>query len=233
MIADGHHRYETMLSLRDELRPADCPPGDSGADWGPVFFARAEDPGLLVLPTHRLVKGLPPELLSQLRARADRSFVISEGNEDSAAAIEKRLLADGATRVTFAVREVGKKGTLWLGLRADADLAPLGPSALRGLDVTVLHGLLLGPVLGIDAAAMAKQSFLGYTHDSDVALAKVSSGEFQAGFFMNATKVHQVLEACEAGFVLPQKSTYFEPKLATGIVMATIEPRKKPSHAAV
>jgi uncharacterized protein (DUF1015 family) len=78
--------------------------------------------------------------------------------------------------------------------------------------------------LGIDAGAMAKQSYLGYTHDTAQALAEVEAGQVQAAFLMNATQVEQVLQACEAGFVLPQKSTYFQPKLATGLVMYQIDP---------
>jgi len=103
------------------------------------------------------------------------------------------------------------------------DLSALGPPALRNLDVTVLHGVILGPLLAIDAEALAKQSFLTYTHDTSEALGRVERGEIQAAFFMNPTKVEQVLAACEAGFVLPQKSTYFLPKLATGLVMYRLE----------
>ena len=78
---------------------------------------------------------------------------------------------------------------------------------------------------------MARQSFLAYTHDTAEALARVAAGEVQAAFLMNATKVEQVLAACEAGFVLPQKSTYFQPKLATGLVMYRLDgpaPRPRP-----
>jgi uncharacterized protein (DUF1015 family) len=228
MIADGHHRYETMIALRDELRPAGWPPAQSLADWGTMFFARAEDPGLLVLPTHRLLSGLPAGALASLPERVRPWFTVTEGSETGAHAIEHRLVEEGARRVTFALREAGKARTLWLGLRPDADLSALGPPALQGLDVTVLHGLLLGPLLGIDAAAMARQSFLSYTHDLPEALGRIDSGEVQGGFLMNATKVEQVLAACEAGFVLPQKSTYFQPKLATGLVMARIDPQAHP-----
>jgi uncharacterized protein (DUF1015 family) len=75
---------------------------------------------------------------------------------------------------------------------------------------------------------MAKQSHLAYTHEMNEAFSLVHAGEAQAGFLMNATKVDQVLDACEAGFVLPQKSTYFQPKLATGVVMARIDPQARP-----
>jgi uncharacterized protein (DUF1015 family) len=87
----------------------------------------------------------------------------------------------------------------------------------------VLHGVILGSLLGIDAEALANQSFLTYTHDTKEAIARVAAGEAQAAFLMNATKVGEVLAACEAGFVLPQKSTYFQPKLATGLVMYRLD----------
>lgn len=222
LIADGHHRYETMVALRDELRPSGRAPGRSGADWGAMFLARAEDPGLLVLPTHRLVSNVPNWSRDALRVGASQAFDVTRGPERDAAAIEARLVR--AERVTFAVRMAGERETTWMALKPNADLSSLGPPALRTLDVTVLHGIVLGPLLGIDASAMAKQSYLGYTHDTAEALGAVEGGRVQAAFLMNATKVEQVLQACEAGFVLPQKSTYFQPKLATGLVMYRIDP---------
>ena len=227
LIADGHHRYETMLNLRDQLRPKDRPAGHSGADWGAVFLARAEDPGLLVLPTHRLVRNLPAFDLAALRAGAAPAFNINESDEAQAAAIEARLQREGERRVTFAVRASGESKTTWLGLKDGVDLSSLGSPAVRELDVTVLHGVLLAPLLGIDAGAMAKQSYLGYTHSTAEALSALSalaSGQAQGAFFMNATKVEDVLHACEEGSILPQKSTYFQPKLATGLVMNRMDP---------
>jgi uncharacterized protein (DUF1015 family) len=225
LIADGHHRYETMLALRDELRPAGRAPGHSGADWGELFLARAEDPGLLVLPTHRLVSQLPAWSPDALRAGAAAMFDVTRGEESDAAAIEARLArGDAEGRVVFAVRAAGERQTTWLALKPGAQLTALGPPALQSLDVTVLHGVVLGPLLGIDEGAMARQSYLGYTHDTARALADVAGGRVQAAFLMNATKVEQVLQACEAGFVLPQKSTYFQPKLPTGLVMYGVDP---------
>jgi uncharacterized protein (DUF1015 family) len=95
--------------------------------------------------------------------------------------------------------------------------------------VSVLHGLILDPILGIGAEAMAKQQNLTYSHDLRETLGRVSSGAVQAAFIMNATKTNQVLDACEAGFVLPQKSTYFQPKLATGLVMEKIRADQPPA----
>jgi uncharacterized protein (DUF1015 family) len=223
LIADGHHRYETMLGLAPELRPLDMAAGGAASDYAMMFLARAEDPGLLVLPTHRMVKDLPDFSFDGLCAAAAAAFDVSQGDETTAAAIEARLASEGEKRVVFAVRAPGRPATTWFALKPILDLSALGPPALRNLDVTVLHGVILGPLLQIDAEALAKQSFLTYTHDTAEALGRVDRGEVQAAFFMNPTKVEQVLAACEAGFVLPQKSTYFLPKLATGLVMYSLD----------
>jgi uncharacterized protein (DUF1015 family) len=229
MIADGHHRYETMVAIRDALRPAGAAPGTSQADFGPMFFARAEDPGLLVLPTHRMVHGLSEASLAALAERCKPWFAVEEGNECDVASIGERLRREGESAVTFAVRRPKLERTTWLRLRKDADLSRLGPPTLGCLDVSVLHGLILDPILGIGAEAMAKQQNLTYSHDLRETLARVSSGAVQAAFIMNATKTDQVLDACEAGFVLPQKSTYFQPKLATGLVMQKIRADQAPA----
>jgi uncharacterized protein (DUF1015 family) len=228
LIADGHHRYETMLSLRGELRGTGGAGAREPADYGAMYLARAEDPGLLVLPTHRLVKGLEGFSLTAFLSGAGAAFDVIPGDETTAQAVEARLAKlsvgdDGQPRVAFGVRAAGKSGPTWIVLKPIVDLSALGPPALRSLDVTVLHGVLLGPLLGIDATAMAKQTNLAYTHDTSEALARVDAGEVQVAFLMNATSVAQVLDACEQGHVLPQKSTYFQPKLATGLVMYAVE----------
>jgi uncharacterized protein (DUF1015 family) len=229
MIADGHHRYETMVAIRDALRPAGAAPGTSQADFGPMFFARAEDPGLLVLPTHRMVHGLAESALDTLAERCQPWFEVESSAESDAASISDRLRREGEHAVSFAVRRPKQAQTLWLRLRKNADLSRLGPPTLGCLDVSVLHGLILDPLLGIGAEAMAKQSNLTYSHELGETLNRVSTGAVQAAFIMNATKVHQVLDACEAGFVLPQKSTYFQPKLATGLVMQKIRATLPPA----
>ena len=219
LIADGHHRYETLLTLGPELRSLDYAAGGAAADFGMMFLARAEDPGLLVLPTHRLVRELPDFDFPALCAGAGAAFDIVEGDEATAPAIEERLGREGTAGVVFAARVPGRDGTTWFTLKSFVDLSALGPPVLRKLDVTVLHGVILAPLLGIDAAALESQSYLEYTHDTAEAMARVAAGEAQVAFFMNATKVEEILSVCEAGFVLPQKSTYFQPKLATGLVM--------------
>ncbi len=219
LIADGHHRYETMLTLGPELRALDYAAGEAAADHAMMFLARAEDPGLLVLPTHRMVKGLGDFDFAALCAAASPAFDVVDGDEATPEAIDERLGREGTRGVVFAVRVPGRAQTAWFTLKSIVDLSALGPPALRKLDVTVLQGVLLGPLLAIDEAALAEQRFLSYTHDTAEALARVAAGDVQVAFFMNHTKVDEVLAVCEAGFVLPQKSTYFHPKLATGLVM--------------
>jgi uncharacterized protein (DUF1015 family) len=220
LIADGHHRYETMLGMRTELRN----------DFAMAFLARAEDPGLLVLPSHRLVHGLDGFDFSALCASAKAAFDIAGGNEATAQAIEARLAREGrggssgaGDKVVFAARVPGEAATSWFTLKSFVDLSALGPPSLRKLDVTVLHGVILGPLLGIDAAALASQANLTYTHDTAEALRRVAASDAQVAFFMNPIRIEQVLTACEAGFVLPQKSTYFQPKLGTGLVMYPLD----------
>jgi uncharacterized protein (DUF1015 family) len=219
LIADGHHRYETMLALGPELRSLDYAAGQAAADFAMMFLARAEDPGLLVLPTHRLVRGLGEFNVAALRAAASPAFEVVDGDEATPEAIEERLGREGTAGVVFAMRVPGRAQTTWFSLKPIVDLSALGPPVLRKLDVTVLHGVLLAPLLGIDEAALEEQAYLTYTHDTAEALARVGAGEAQAAFFMNPTKVEEILAVCEAGFLLPQKSTYFHPKLATGLVM--------------
>ncbi len=219
VIADGHHRYETMLALGPELRALDYAAGEAAVDFAMMFLARAEDPGLLVLPTHRMVRGLGDFDFAGLRAAASPAFDVVDGDETTAQAIEERLAREGMAGVVFAVRVPGRAQTAWFTLKPIVDLSALGPPAIRKLDVTVLHGVLLGPLLAIDEEALAAQTFLLYTHDTAQALSRVAAGDVQAAFLMNPTKVADILAVCESGFVLPQKSTYFHPKLATGLVM--------------
>jgi len=163
-----------------------------------------------------------------LAERCKPWFAVEDGGESDAASLSDRLRKEGESTVVFAVRRPNVSRTTWLHLRKDADLSRLGPPTLGCLDVSVLHGLILDPILGIGAEAMAKQQNLTYSHDLRETLDRVSSGAVQAAFLMNATKTDQVLDACEAGFVLPQKSTYFQPKLATGLVMQKIRADQAP-----
>jgi uncharacterized protein (DUF1015 family) len=229
-IADGHHRYETMLALRDELR-AQHPgrPERSAIDFGTIFLSNLDDPSLLVFPTHRVVHGLPGFDRSTLIERARAFFDISDGGAvgpDDAARTRARLAELGRRGPSFGLLAGG--ALVYLTLRADAPLdriaALAGPRVLRELDVTVLHAIVIESILGIDQAAQAKQTNLRYLKDTRAALAAGAEAGVQAVLLMNPTPVAQVRAVSDAGEVMPQKSTFFYPKLASGLVINPIDP---------
>jgi uncharacterized protein (DUF1015 family) len=230
-LADGHHRYETLLALRDELaagRGGQLDPR-SAARFGAIFLANLDDPGLVVLPTHRLVHSLTSFDAGALLSRARAHFEVSTiaGAATDADAIRRALASSGETRPTLAAVFPGEDDVALLALRGDFDpfaAGLAGPRALTGLDVTLLHELVLERILGVDRAAQEAQLNLTYVKDTGEALAKVRAGEAQVGLLMNATPVDQIRAVADAGEVMPQKSTFFYPKIASGIVMHALDP---------
>jgi uncharacterized protein (DUF1015 family) len=221
-IADGHHRYETMLALRDELR-AEAKSPRSSVEYGSIFLANMDDPGLLVFPTHRVVHGLPSFNRRAVVESARRFFTVEEAPLGEAAAVRERLAHKGHAAPSFALATAD--GVAYLSLRGDVDLPSLkGPAVLRTLDVTVLHALVIEEILGIDRAAQERQTNLRYVKDTAQALAEVRVPGVQAVLVMNPTRVSQVKEVADAGEVMPQKSTFFYPKLASGLVINPIVP---------
>jgi uncharacterized protein (DUF1015 family) len=225
-IADGHHRYETMLALRDELRAESKGNPRSSVEYGSIFLANMDDPGLLVFPTHRVVHGLPSFERRALLERARRYFTVEEGPVSDATTVRAALAAKGHHRPSFALATAD--GIAYLTLRGDVEPPSLaGPKVLRTLDVTVLHALIIEEILGIDRAAQEKQSHLRYVKDTAHALAEVGVHGVQAVLLMNPTRVSQVKEVADAGEVMPQKSTFFYPKLASGLVLNPIVPSEE------
>src|SRR5262249_40629327 len=207
--ADVHHRYETMPALQEE----------TGMRYGTFFLTRFEDPGLRIRATHRVLFGLPsfslPSFLDAARAWFDVSPASPEGIVDE-------LARRGRKAPTFAVATGSE--LRFLSLRPDAKLDHLKVApVLRRLDVTLLHALLLEGVLGIDESAQEKQSNLRYLRDSEAALREASGGTVQAAFLLNPTRLEDLRAAADAGEVLPQKSTYFFPKIASGLVITPID----------
>ncbi len=228
-IADGHHRYETMLALRDELQkePGYLGPASS-VDYGTIFLCKASDPGLLVFPTHRVIHGLPGFDFADVLHRAAAFFTIEERPTPTAAETRDTLAKKGRTAPTFLLAAQGRAA--YLSLRPDADLSAVpslkGPCVLQKLDVTLLHALLLEGILGIDRAAQEAQTHLRYIKDTEKALAESRAPGVQAVWLMNPTPVEQVMAVADAGQVMPQKSTYFYPKLASGLVLNPLDPRE-------
>jgi uncharacterized protein (DUF1015 family) len=225
-IADGHHRYETMLALRDELADK-AAGGQLGSRATPqfatFFLTNLVDPGLVILPTHRLVHSLPQFDAQKLLAKAGEHFEIFpvESGRQNVDLLKKTLHERGLTRPSLAV-VLPSSETAWvLSLAHDPYLEV--HKSVAHLDVTLLHTLLIERALGIDAAAQAEQKNLTYVKDTADALARVAKGEAQVGFIMNPTRADQVLDVANAHQTMPQKSTFFYPKIASGLLFNPLD----------
>ncbi|MGO9713278.1 MAG: DUF1015 domain-containing protein [Polyangiaceae bacterium] len=231
LIADGHHRYETALRYAQETEAAaGKTPDRAEHKWFMVFLANGDDPELVVFPTHRHVHGLPGFDFAAMVSRAERLFSVRRLPNGSEASVALEALREGGPGTFAACGRAGE--VVVLGLKRDIPLSShptLGPlpEVLRRTDVALLHAGLLEDVLGITPEAQAAKTNIWYPQDAPAALAKLRSGEGDALFLMNATPVADVRAVAEAGHVMPQKSTFFYPKVLTGLAIHTLEPARR------
>ena len=217
-IADGHHRYETMLALREELRPQARSPRAS-IEYGSMFLTSMEDPGLVILPTHRVVHGLADFDLGGVLERLRKRFAVDELPATDSEALRAKLASRERSFLLASRRRL-----FLLSLRPGEEAAVAGPQALHTLDVPILHALVLEEILGIDRAAQERQTNLRYVKDFEAALEEARRPDVQAAFLLNPTRISQLKAVADAGEVMPQKSTFFFPKLASGLVLDPIDP---------
>lgn len=229
LIADGHHRYETALRYMEESTSAGIARPEQ--QYFMVFFANGDDPNLVVFPTHRHVHSLPSFDFEQLGKGASSLFEVRSLPGGASADVLTAALAEAGKLAPSLVACSGDGRAVLLSLRPDVDLGAhpvLGkrPEPLRRTDVALLHMGLLEPVLGITPEAQAAKTNIYYPQDASAALRELRSGKGQVLFLMNATPVAQVREVAEAGEVMPQKSTFFYPKVLTGLCIHTLEPTR-------
>jgi uncharacterized protein (DUF1015 family) len=211
LIADGHHRYETSLAYQREV-------GEGGpADYVLMALVSLGDPGLTVFPTHRLLSGLADDATRQeaLGSGLKELFEIEEVPTD-------RLDPGGTDGVgVFGYIDSHHKRGFHLRLRDTTrlDEALAGRSqAYRTLDAAILEELILNGILGMSTEDIAAKRGIGYTPSIQEALAKLDTGGYQVAFLLRPTPVEQVRAVAAEGETMPPKSTYFFPKLLTGIV---------------
>jgi uncharacterized protein (DUF1015 family) len=224
LIADGHHRYETALRYSREVAAT-----SSRAE--PLYFmsflANGDDPNLMVFPTHRHVHSLGPIAFDDLIQKARALFDVRElGPGLPAPAVLAALREAGGARPCLAVAAPDGRVAV-LSLRSAVDLAThptLGgqPAVLRDVDVVLLHAGILEHILGITREAQAAKTNLWYPQDASAALGELRGGRGQLLFLMNPTPVAAVRRVAEAGEVMPQKSTFFYPKVMTGLAVHTL-----------
>jgi uncharacterized protein (DUF1015 family) len=204
IIADGHHRYETALGFREEMRV------EKGSDRIPMTLFNINSPGLTILPTHRVLANLPNFDVKGLLAKAAEFFDVVNSNK-----------GDGVTIGVFAD---GKE--TFLHLKPSLDLAALMPDLSanqRKLDVVILHRLIIEKCLGISEEAVKKESYITYVRGRAEAVKIVLDGKAQVAFLLNPTRLDQMRDIAYEGNVMPQKSTDFYPKVLSGLTMYLLE----------
>jgi uncharacterized protein (DUF1015 family) len=232
-IADGHHRYNTALQMRELMAKRNEVAADSPFNFIMMYLCAMEDPGLSVLPTHRLVR-LNDTPADEIVASLAPGFTIEEIEGGSREVLISEVLArmeeKKAEGNAFGLYHPGEDRCFLLsikeGMMEKAGFAEM-PDSLRDLDVVVLSELILGKYLGLDHDKCEEENLIDYYSDPDDALDRAvkESGE-SAGvsvlFLMNNTEVEQVKRVSDAGLVMPHKSTYFYPKILTGLVMNSL-----------
>ncbi|MDO8461781.1 MAG: DUF1015 domain-containing protein [Deltaproteobacteria bacterium] len=218
-IADGHHRYETALAYSKEEK------GRKGADSVMMFFSNLNDPGLVVLPTHRLYHSPIVWDWKKITRRAGKVFTIK-----TYSVTQKKLFLAAfqkSSKIKLGVilgKKVAGSGPAFALFETSAQKFR-GSSLAKGLaphrlvlGSSLLHDLFVPRVLGIKGARASLEENFTFEKEIEDVLKKVSRGEATAGFLLPSPKVSDVVSICERGEVLPQKTTFFYPKLLSGLV---------------
>jgi uncharacterized protein (DUF1015 family) len=229
IIADGHHRYETALNYRNERRQQEG--GDLSGPYERVMmtFVNMDAPGLVILPTHRVVFGLEDFSIFGMVAKLQVNFEVEDiGPLTEVDATLEELRQAGKERTALLVA-TGHGGFL---LRARPDIHWDGLPGLseqqRALDVVKLHKLVLAETLGLSEEDIREQKHLRYVRDAHEAIEQVTQGA-NVAFLMNPVQMGQLRDIAFGGDVLPQKSTDFYPKLLSGLVAYSLQEAPEPS----
>jgi len=224
LIADGHHRYETGLAYRDLMRSLN--PHHTGHElynYIMMFFTNLDDEGLVIFPTHRIIHSLPAYDGSSLMATLQQHF-------DVQVFPTSQMMIDTMKKIPkFAYGFVSNHSTKFYiaSLKNDSMLASLVteplPDEVKQLDVVLLHNYILGKLLGISQEAQEKKLNIHYLQNVHDGVEEVASGKSQIAFFVNPTRIDQVRAVTKSSNTMPQKSTFFYPKLISGLVFNKME----------
>ncbi|MCL5292771.1 MAG: DUF1015 domain-containing protein [Actinobacteria bacterium] len=221
-IADGHHRYETALNYRNEMRErTGKKSGDAPFDYVMMMFVNMNADELTILPTHRVLKNLPKINEEKFRLNLAHFFEVTP-----AGSLEALISSMAERESEHAMGAYIGRNSYTLLTVKDEDLVQ---AALDGehsrdwklLDVTILHGLVIGRVLGLKGTNM--ENGINFTIAEKEAVKLVDGGSYQAAFFLNPTRISQIRAVADRGETMPQKSTYFYPKLLSGLVFNKLE----------
>lgn len=217
IIADGHHRYETALNYRAEMREAyPAAPVNAGFNYRMVTLVSMDDPGLTILPTHREMHSYTAKSTAQILGDADEYFEVADLPDQAAlhAALAESTPTD--RRIGF---YDGAYHLLRLkGPEVMAQVVPDRPEDWRLLDVSILHEVLIERVMGISKERVVAKENIDYHRDLDLTISHVDEGSALCVFIMSPTRMAEVKACSDIGAKMPQKSTDFYPKVITGLV---------------
>jgi len=221
-IADGHHRYETALAYYKE-HGREVP----DASHVMMFLTNLDSEAMSIYPIHRMIRCPEPFDRGRFLNRLDEFFAVEPLAPEAASGDIRSVLENSGRKAISFVLYLGKGEKHLLQLRNTqsivAHLQPDEPEALQVLDVAQLHALVIRFLLNVDTKQTGHQQYVSYTVDIDEAMRRVDAEEFDLAFFVNATKMDQVRKLAEQGIRLPQKATYFFPKLLSGLVINKFE----------
>lgn len=214
-IADGHHRYETALAYHHEMQEkTGCKCGDCEFDYVLMTLINVYEPDMTIYPTHRVLANLPEDAFAKLDDNLQEMF-------ETRASSKKTLLEDMAREGAIGMYHTG--GAMILKPKPGIESTLPGAEPSRKLELNVLHKLILEKHLGIDDEKLRNQAHIIYTRDAEEAFRLVDSGERQLAFLLNHIPVKSVLDIAQAGEKMPQKATYFYPKLLSGLALRKLE----------
>ncbi|MBI3541164.1 MAG: DUF1015 domain-containing protein [Deltaproteobacteria bacterium] len=222
-IADGHHRYETSITYRDWRRGQER---GEGADYVMMFLAEMSDPGLLILPTHRALQNWPDFDAGRFKKYLGDYFDFKTFNPNQKTEFMKSLHQEEGRRAAFGLLFPGDPQfhliTLADRAKSRAEFKTLG-DVTPLVDTAVLHELIFRQLLKLNEAAEKELRYLLYIKDTEEAIQKQADPSVNCVFLVNAIPMEVLKKVSSAGLVLPPKTTFFYPKLLTGLVMNRLE----------
>ena len=227
-IADGHHRYETALNYRNWIssREPDFKKNHP-ANYVMMYLSSMEDTGLVILPAHRMLKGLKSSITASFINKAKNYFDIlaipfRDSDFERAKSEFISILKSNASKNIIGVLMKGSMEFYLLTLKSgvmERMFSNKLPEALKCLDVTILTSLIFMEILGFDNSKLNNESIITYSSSEKKAIEAAVSGECDISFILNPTKIEQVRDIASNGLIMPRKSTYFYPKVITGLVL--------------
>ena len=233
LIADGHHRYEATLSYRDHMRRERGQwTGREAFNYVMAYCANMNDDNVVILPTHRLVRGYAHKPFLELEEALQTYFYVEQHPKTPEGKVSFLKALKAAAKKHRVIGASFKRDPRYLILRLKNKrimqrLAKDVSAPLRELDVSTLHLLILEHILGMEPEQQEGGDTVRYFEDEETVLQTLEKEEFQAAFLLNAPKAEEVLAIAAAGEKMPQKSTYFYPKLSSGLIVNKIDPEEQ------